>query len=629
MNVAFRQCFVCTLVCVLGSSLFGQKDTVELGSVEIFATEIRSKNIGGQSHNWSTAQLKNSVASNIADLLQQESNTFIKSYGLGSLATSSIRGGSAGHTLVLWNGLPLQSPMLGLLDLSLLPLNAVEEVSLQKGGNTALWGSGAIGGTVSLNNSPDYSSNLQASIFSEIGSFGRWQQQGQVKVGNKNFQSHSKFSHLQAENNFKYTIAPDFPKREQSNARLSQQNLLQDFYWKKGKHELEAHYWYQQSERQIPPTNVQNRSEAHQNDESHRAILNWKYFDYNSLFRTKIGLFKERLNYFDDQILLESKSQFSTLFAEFSNQWQWGNQQQLYVGTTQSFAQATSVNYEQQVREHRSAFFAFHQIRQGKWAVKSSLRQELIDGKIVPLVPNLGVEYQILPSLKANLKISKNYRLPTLNDRFWRPGGNENLLPENGWSEEVGLKSKFKKEEWVLETNTSIFNRNIDNWILWSIQEGQRFWSANNIAKVWSRGVEQRLSFEKKEWFKLILGYDYIRSTNQIALTLPKIAAGSQLFYTPEHQGFIKANFYWKDVRASYQHQFVGATLGINENLESYQIGNARLQYQLQKGKYDGQLFLNIHNLWDTDYFIIERRPMPGRHYVVGIRLMIGDENRL
>ncbi|MEM6699617.1 MAG: TonB-dependent receptor [Bacteroidota bacterium] len=497
--------------CLCLNFLFGQQSTVIIDSIEVLASKIRSENIGGQSQSWSSEQLNHLAASNVADLLQQESNTYIKSYGLGSLATSSIRGGSAGHTLVLWNGLPLQSPMLGLLDLSLLPLNAVEGVNLQKGGNTALWGSGAIGGTIGLNNLPNYSNAFQASVLSEMGSFGRWQQQGQVKIGSQKLQSHTKFSHLQAENNFKYTIAPDLPKREQTNSRLSQQNLIQDFYWNKDKHEVEAHYWYQQSARHIPPTNVQTRSEAHQNDESHRAVLNWKYFAYNSMLRAKVGWFKEHLDYFDPQILLESKSQFTTLFAEFSNQWQWKNQQQLYIGTTQSFTQAASAGYENQVQEHRSAFFALYQMHRGKWSLKSSLRQELVDGILVPLVPNLGVEYQISPALIANFKISKNYRLPTLNDRFWRPGGNENLLAENGWSEEVGLKSSFQKGNWTLGTNTSIFNRNINNWILWSIQEGQQFWSANNIAKVLSSGIEQRLSLELEDWFYLTLGYESIR----------------------------------------------------------------------------------------------------------------------
>ncbi|MEL6718809.1 MAG: Plug domain-containing protein, partial [Bacteroidota bacterium] len=156
MKTTLSLSFFFVLSILFASKLLGQERTLELDSVVVAASKLRSENIGGQSQKWSTQELNLSAVSNVADLLQQESNTFIKSYGLGSLATSSIRGGSAGHTLVLWNGLPLQSPMLGLLDLSLLPLNAVEEVSLQKGGNTALWGSGAIGGTVGLNNLPNY-----------------------------------------------------------------------------------------------------------------------------------------------------------------------------------------------------------------------------------------------------------------------------------------------------------------------------------------------------------------------------------------------------------------------------------------------------------------------------------------
>ena len=32
-------------------------------------------------------------------------------------------------------------------------------------------------------------------------------------------------------------------------------------------------------------------------------------------------------------------------------------------------------------------------------------------------------------------------------------------------------------------------------------------------------------------------------------------------------------------------------------------------------------LFININNLWDVDYFLIERRPMPGRMIRLGINL--------
>jgi len=616
--------FLLTIFCFSSNELIGQLDSlVEIETIEIIDTKIRSASIGSQTQNWNKKGFNKLNINSLPDLLSQEANIFIKSYGSGSLATSSIRGGSAGHTLLLWNGLPLQSPMLGLLDLSFLPLNIAEEINLQRGGNSALWGSGAIGGTISMANQADFSNRLSISSRTEIGSFGLRNQQFQLRIGNSKIQTSSKYFYKEADNDFLYFISPNLPKRQQTNAHFLQKNFLQDIYWKiNERHRLQVHYWRQFNDRQIPPTNVQTRNEAYQIDQSNRLIINWKYANRNYFLEAKAGVFDETLDYNDPLYLIESLSKFRTYFNEFNGQIQLKEKYQLLFGTTFTNTSADNAAYENPPTEQRFAFFTNHIFRTQKWTSQLSLRQEFIDGKRIPVVPILAINYEVNSSLQLNGKVSRNYRLPTFNDRFWRPGGNEDLLAENGWSEEMGLKSRFKKDAWILETNTSIFNRNIDNWILWSIQEGQQFWSANNIAKVWSRGVEQRLSLENERWFKLTLGYDYIRSTNQIALTLPKIAGGSQLFYTPEHQGFVKADFQWKNITISYQHQFVGASLGINDNLAAYQIGNARFQYQIQRGKYQGQLFLNIHNIWNTDYFIIERRPMPGRYYSLGARIL-------
>ena len=81
-----------------------------------------------------TIQKKQLEQRQFPELLNQLSGVHIRSYGSGSLATSSVRGGSAGHTLVLWNNVPISSPLLGLLDLSLLHRSAFDSATLVKGG---------------------------------------------------------------------------------------------------------------------------------------------------------------------------------------------------------------------------------------------------------------------------------------------------------------------------------------------------------------------------------------------------------------------------------------------------------------------------------------------------------------
>jgi iron complex outermembrane receptor protein len=605
----------------------GQSDTViAIPEVEISAEKIRKQPIGTQLEKWDSEKLNSLPAQNIAELLTTESGTFIKSYGSGSLATSSIRGGSAGHTLVLWNGFSLQSPILGLLDLSLLPLSGSEEISLQKGGSSALWGSGAIGGVIALNNKSDFNTKKFTNVKTTIGSFGNFNQEVKFGFGNKRVQSVTKIFHQQGENDFKYFVAPNFPRREQTNAQVSQQNILQDFYWKiDKKNQLAFHFWQQFSDRNIPPTNVQTKSEAHQNDQATRILLDWKNVNKTYVLQGKVGFFKEHLDYFDDATDLASLSDFTTLTGEFTGQKFWKNTHKLFAGITHSFTTANNDGYVNPPTENRSAVQFSYFFQQKKYKLQASVRQGLIDGKLIPIVPSLGFDYTISPSLKLQGKVSRNYRIPTLNDRFWQVGGNENLNPESGWSQEASIFSKINLNNSSFKFSITGFNRNINQWILWAPVEGQSIWSAFNISRVWSRGIEPRFSFSQKIktiQFHLFTGYDFIKSTNQVAMDLPKREVGQQLIYVPTHQAFGQANLVWKNIELSYQQSFVGKSRGQYGDIESYQTGNARIQYSHNWKKCKSIVFFNINNIWDTNYIVVERRPMPGTNYQIGINFL-------
>ncbi|MEM6316817.1 MAG: TonB-dependent receptor plug domain-containing protein [Bacteroidota bacterium] len=605
--------------------------TLSIPSVEIKSTKVRNQSVGGNTQAWTPAQLDRLPANNLAELLAHQTGTYIKSYGLGSLATSSVRGASAGHTLVLWNGLPIQSPMLGQLDLALLSLQAMESVEFTRGGNAALWGSGAIGGIVNLDNQANFSQKLHVKSNTLFGSFGQFQQQLDVGLGNQKIQSVTRLSHQQATNDFYYFLADGLPERQQTNAQLSQQSLLQDLYWKwNDRRQVALHFWHQQSDRQIPPTNVQNRSEAHQDDLATRVIMEVKQVTDRGLWQAKMGFFNEHLNYFDDLILLESRSHFQTYLAEITGQWNWKEQHQFLVGNTHTYTRAWSAGYRENVpSEYKSALFTSWKYQTEKLKTQLSLRQEIVDNQWVPLVPAFGFDFYVNPDFSIKGKVSRNYRLPTFNDRFWLPGGNPDLLPESGWSQELTLAKTRKKSGLQLQTSLTVFNRTIDNWILWSIREGQSFWSANNITKVWSRGLEPRLTLSyplKNSTLQFRGGYDYIRSTNQVPLDNPKMAAGDQLIYTPIHQAFGTLSWEWKGLYVAYQHDFTGKTDGINDPLESFQVGNIRLQYTGNITKYKGTLFLNFNNLWDVDYLVVERRPMPGIHFQMGVKVSFNEK---
>ena len=60
--------------------------------------------------------LQSGRSRDLGEVLAANSSIYIKSMGRGSLATASIRGTSSNHTQVLWNGMPINSSMVGSFD---------------------------------------------------------------------------------------------------------------------------------------------------------------------------------------------------------------------------------------------------------------------------------------------------------------------------------------------------------------------------------------------------------------------------------------------------------------------------------------------------------------------------------
>ncbi|TRZ74047.1 MAG: hypothetical protein D4R97_04540, partial [Bacteroidetes bacterium] len=94
--------------------LFSQnlKDTVRLSQVEVTGS-FTLRNQGFKKVRIDSTILVQYLSADLSTILSQYSTVFVKSYGNGSLATPSFRGTSANHTQVEWNGISINSPMLG------------------------------------------------------------------------------------------------------------------------------------------------------------------------------------------------------------------------------------------------------------------------------------------------------------------------------------------------------------------------------------------------------------------------------------------------------------------------------------------------------------------------------------
>jgi len=107
----------------------------------------------------------------LPDLISQQPGVNLRQYGgLGQLSTMSIRGSSAEQVLVLLDGIPLNTGEGGSVDLSTIPMDALERLEVVRGGGSTVYGPNAMGGVVNLTSkAPEGGSESSA-----LASYGSW-----------------------------------------------------------------------------------------------------------------------------------------------------------------------------------------------------------------------------------------------------------------------------------------------------------------------------------------------------------------------------------------------------------------------------------------------------------------------
>jgi iron complex outermembrane receptor protein len=124
---------------------------VELPPVEIVAEKPASQRApAAESTVVETKQFAGEVRS-VAELLGTAPGVTLHTLGgPGQLATVSLRGATPDQSLVLLDGVPLQGPGGGALDLSSLPASLIDRIVVSRGVLGAQYGQGALGGVVEL-----------------------------------------------------------------------------------------------------------------------------------------------------------------------------------------------------------------------------------------------------------------------------------------------------------------------------------------------------------------------------------------------------------------------------------------------------------------------------------------------
>jgi len=603
----------------------------------------------------------------LASLLSQQTAVFIKSYGVNSMATLSLRGASAAQSAVLWNGIPIMNPALGVADLSILQTGLFDNITLKYGSSAALYGSGNVGGALFLDNPyPDFDPAKHIGLNLGLGSF------GSRNIGlNTSFQN-KKWSILL--NGFYQKAINDIPYTDQAgNAQrldnamlqgggslLSVDYNLKDKWSYQNNERVYLKLWWQAYNREIPPAMFEAFSDKQQKDASLRAMLGYEKNTRRTTLYLKGAYSNERLHYQDSAVAQDNRNTVHQVYGEagiryrlndpdkpMRESWMHPDVHQILVFMPVQFSLADGNNidrHETQLRPAIAAAYSYDGL-QRKLKANVSLRQEWVNGKNAPLLPGLGVSYRLLnyqhikdntqysnASLMLKANAQRTYRIPTLNELYYFPGGNPDLKPEQGWSEDIGYTFQFdhlmhSNRTWSLQHELNAFNRDIKDWIYWL---GGAIWTPHNIAKVHSTGIEtnNKLTYGAGQLkFSLGLNYAYILSTTEASYLPGDGSIGKQIPYTPRYNAQGNFGVQWKDeLFLNFNQTYTGyrfVTVDESQYLTPYTTTNIQASYGFDLRQYQFRITGQLQNIFNNVYEVVNARPMPGRNFLLQLKANI------
>ncbi len=650
----------------------GIRDSVfRIQEVSVEAERIfKKENAGMKELRMDSSVLIAKINGSISDVLAENSSVFIKDYGRGALATASFRGTAPAHTQVTWNGLRINSPMLGMVDFSLIPVYVVDEINLQHGAASVSALTGGLGGHILINTKADWKNRFSGRYYQGIGSFSSFDEFLQLNFGNSSIQSKTRLYHNYSENdyNFRNKSIPGYPIEKNRNADFQKYGFTQELYFKSSdKNIISAKLWYQDAYRSIPTVLSNQSSDSasfrynRQDDNTLKAVIESRYYGtrYKSSFRTGTDVqqldyrMRTKINGMDDQFPVNSGSNMFSWYNYYSGIYSFDDNFSIRFNANfnhhniSTLDTATQNGYDRINNEFSLFSGAYWSINE-KFNLSLQLRKDWARIYDSPIIYSLGISYKPLSDEELIMKagISRNYHHPTLNDMYWQPGGNPDLLPEKGHTMESGIH--YVKELGALKFDNQLtaYYSAIRNWILW-LPGSRGYWEPINLWEVRSYGLENhiRLEFSTGETrFQLHGNYALTRSQNYgNPVADGDVSAKKQLPFIPVHSGNIffsveRKGYYLNYQHNSYSRRYVLSSnrVGMQDNSEDlglsadqnpmlslypYYLNHIAAGKTISFKKFIAGIEIKVNNIFNEEYRSVLQRFMPGRNYTLLLKL--------
>ncbi|CAI3155406.1 Vitamin B12 transporter BtuB [Acinetobacter oleivorans] len=489
-------------------------NATQLDPIVITATrsEEKIKNVPARISIIEPQILEQSPIAELPHLLMSDASIDMMQYGgYGQAASIFTRGTNSTHTLVLRDGVRLNTGSAGSASLAFIDTTDIKQIEVLKGPASVLYGTDAIGGVVQLiSKTPE---KTGAFITGEIGEQNTYKSVVGADLAENGFYAQIRGQRLESDG----TQVTDFKNANVKTGSYDQKGFSTKIGVEKEQYAASVDY----SQNQGNSVYVQSIQDANY------TLLGLKNVSQD--FKNEIINIKGRVNINDNVSVNARLSQFkddleqnqshdaiynTTKEAELYSKWQFTPKQNILAGVATrniksdvlSGTAPYEVDYNKEVDS--TGYFVQHQYQSNKLHTQLGLRVEDHETFGTHTVGQAAVRYQVLPTTSIYTNIGTAFRAPTNNDLYalnW--GGNPNLKSEESVSYEIGLDQKITDQ---LSLEFSAYRNEVDDLITFVTDpvtyEGRLY----NVKKATFTGGEFNLNWVNDELFTH-LSYAYVQ----------------------------------------------------------------------------------------------------------------------
>ncbi len=495
----------------LSSAAFAQtvstNKTASLDTIVVTATRTEQKisDVPARINIIEPKILEQSPIASLPQLLQTDASiNMVQSGGYGQAASIFLRGTNSNHTLLLRDGVRLNSNTSGAASLPFIDTTDIKQIEVLKGPASVLYGADAIGGVVQLiSKTPEKTS---AFVTGEIGENKTYKSVIGADLAENGFYAQLRGQRLETDGT---------PVTDAKNSKKA--SFDQKGYSAKIGVEQEnyaASVDYSENEGYSDYDNYGNLVSQDFKNEAINLKARANILE-NLAVHARLSQYKDDLNQNNSPDYVYSTTQEAELYTK----WQFTPAQNILLGSTYKdikgnvfskgqgyewegvFYPGVDVLYDEKVNS--TGYFIQHQYQGNGLDTQVGIRLEDNDKFGTHTVGQGAIRYQILPLTSVYANIGSAFRAPTTNDLYATPwGANPNLKPEESFSYEIGVDQKLNHN---INLGLSIYRNQVDNLI--SSKAGK----LENIKKATFTGGEASFKWQQNELF-LSTTYAYVQA---------------------------------------------------------------------------------------------------------------------